>query len=57
MSSKAGYLKEQKNIGHLLQQFGQQGANFYDNAMVQTGFGAVGRAHLARQNHAQTLEG
>ena len=44
MSSKAGYLKQSKNLGHMLQQFGQQGSNFYDNAMVQTGFGAVGRA-------------
>ena len=44
MSSKAGYLKQSKNLGHMLQQYGQQGANFYDNAMVQTGFGAVGRA-------------
>ena len=44
MSSKAGYLKQSKNIGHMLQQYGQQGSDFFANPMVQRGFGWVGQA-------------
>ena len=50
MSRKAGYLKESKNIskeesiGNFLQNFGHGGEKFYDEKMVQTGFGAIGNA-------------
>ena len=43
MSSKAGYLKESKNIGQMLQNIGQTGADFFDNSMVQRGFETVGQ--------------
>ena len=32
MVSKAGYLKESKNVGHILQNIGQTGADFFDNS-------------------------
>ena len=44
MSSKAGYLKQNKNIGHLLQSYGERGSQFYNNSMIQTGAGMIGRA-------------
>ena len=48
MSSKAGYLKESKalskeNIGEFLQEFGQKGADFYSNPMVQRAYGLIGK--------------
>ena len=43
MSHKAGYLKETKNIGQILQAFGQKGSDFYANPMVQRGFETVGQ--------------
>ena len=44
MSSKAGYLKSSKNIGELLQGFGQKGSDFYASPMVQRGFEIAGKA-------------
>lgn len=44
MSHKAGYLKETKNIGQILQSFGQKGSDFYANPMVQRGFEWAGKA-------------
>lgn len=43
MSSKAGYLKQSKNLGHALQEYGQFGSNFFDNGSVKTGFGIGGK--------------
>ena len=46
MSSKAGYLKQSKNIQHdigtTLQNIGQTGSNFFSNPMVERAFGTVG---------------
>ena len=44
MSSKAGYLKESKDIGEILQNIGQKGSDFFSNDMVERAFGAVGHA-------------
>ena len=48
MSSKAGYLKESKNlamdIGEVLQNVGQTGSDFFSNDMVERAFGMVGEA-------------
>ena len=48
MSSKAGYLKTEKNfaqgIGDVLQQVGQKGYEIMDTGFVQTGAGTIGQA-------------
>ena len=41
-SSKAGYLKESKDIGEILQNVGQKGSDFFSNPMVERAFGVVG---------------
>lgn len=48
MSSKAGYLKTEKNfgnqIGDILQQVGQKGYEIMDTGIIQTGAGTIGQA-------------
>lgn len=44
MAAKAGYLKESKNLGDILQTIGQKGSDFFSNPMVERGFGVVGHA-------------
>ena len=43
MVSKAGYLKEQKHIGHVLQTIGKTGEGIFDNSLVQGGFKIGGK--------------
>ena len=42
--SKAGYLKTSKNIGKILQKYGQTTSDFFSNPMVERGFEFVGKA-------------
>lgn len=48
MSSKAGYLKTEKNfaqgIGEALQKFGQTGYDIMNTGIIQTGAGTIGQA-------------
>lgn len=43
MSSKAGYLKSEKNLGNRLQKMGETGYNLFDTGFVRTGAKTIGQ--------------